>query len=62
MSARKKSILKIVDYWQIQLKEAFRQNDESMIKKSARMLTYWSARMREEDGKRLDEKKGRRSS
>lgn len=28
MSARKKSILKIVDYWQIQLKEAFRQNIE----------------------------------
>ena len=59
MSARKKSILKIVDYWQIQLKEAVRQNDESMIKKSARMLTYWSARMREEDAKRLGTEKGK---
>lgn len=58
MSARKKSILKIVDYWQMQLKEAIRQRDEKMIKKSANMLTYWSARMREEDAKRLGTEKG----
>lgn len=52
MSARKKSILVIIDYWQLQLKEAVRQKDENLIKKSARMLTYWSARLREEDAKR----------
>lgn len=62
MRSRKKSILVIVDYWQAQLKEAVRQKDEKLIKKSANMLTYWNARLREEDGKRLDEEKGRRSS
>lgn len=59
MSARKKSILKIVDYWQIQLKEAVRQKDEKLIKKSANMLTYWSARLREEDAKRMGTKEGK---
>ena len=52
MSARKKSILKIVDYWQMKLREAIRTKDEKQIKHSANMLTYWSARLREEDAKR----------
>ena len=52
MRSRKKSILVIIDYWQLQLKEAVRQKDENLIKKSSRMLTYWSARLREEDAKR----------
>ena len=52
MSARKKSILKIVDFWQMKLSEAIRTQDEKQIKHSANMLTYWSARLREEDAKR----------
>lgn len=57
MSARKKSIIKIVDYWQMKLAEAVRTQDCEMVKKSARMLTYWSARLREEDAKRNEFKR-----
>ena len=61
MTSRKLSIRKIIEFWEHELKEAVRQEDNRKIKHSANMLTYWNARLREEDGKRLDEEKGRRS-
>lgn len=45
---RSKSLEKIAEYWRSRLEEAIRTHDERMIKKSANMLTYWSARLRDE--------------